>query len=478
MGQEITSTRFNRTDFVRFEKALECETEHLQQLIREQKFSNDDGVVGFELEACLVDNDMSPMAVNEALLKSLDDAVTFSPELSQFNIEINGTPSTVDGSNFEQLFGDLTDNWTRGQWHARQHDSSMLMIGILPTLKDSDLVPENMSKMTRFRALNQHVLRLRKGKPIELNIQGEYEKLHSRHMDVMLEAATTSFQTHLQVSQHKVGRYYNAFSIASAPVVALSANSPFLFGKQLWQETRIPLFEQAVPVGGYDGASFGPVRRVSLGSGYIRHSIAELYENNLQHFPPLLPFLFDDDIGKMTHLNLHNGTIWRWNRPIIGFNDVGEPHFRIEHRTLPAGPTPIDMLANFAFLLGLVTSLAESEQPPEHLLQFSDSRDNFYAAAKYGLNSHVKWLNGSQGRMVDLLPALINEARRGLERRNVDFMTIQLLLSVISGRVKNGQTGAIWQQEAAQKCDGDLHQMTMLYQQYQEIGEPVHHWPI
>jgi hypothetical protein len=251
-----------------------------------------------------------------------------------------------------------------------------------------------------------------------------------------------------------------------------------LFGKQLWQETRIPLFEQAVPVGGYDGASSGPVKRVSFGSGYIRDSIAELYQENLHHFPPLLPNIFDGEAKDLIHLCFHNGTIWRWNRPIIGFDAAGVPHFRIEHRSLPAGPTPVDMLANLAFLLGLVTFMAESLSPPENRLQFSDSRDNFYAAAKHGLNANIRWLDGQQGKMSDLLPMLITDARRGLEMLGVDFYTIQLLLSVISGRTKNRQTGAVWQQQAAQKCNGDLHQMTMLYQQHQEIGEPVHHWPV
>ncbi len=477
MGQEIDSKRFTHSDYQRYQKALELESEYLQQLVNKRGISNRHAIAGFELEACLLNKDMSPAAVNENILNILNDDETFSPELSQFNIEINGSPSKVGDGMFDDIYADLCENWSRCQNAARQIGNSLLMIGILPTLKESDLSPVNMSKMRRYQALNEQLIRFRKGSPIELDIQGK-EHLHARHFDVMLEAATTSFQTHLQVSQDKVVRYFNAFAIASAPVVAITANAPFLFGKQLWQETRIPLFEQAVPLGGIDGASAGPIKRVSFGSEYLHESIMELFLDNLHHYPPLLPFTMDEEISKLAHLRLHNGTIWRWNRPIIGFDKDGQPHFRIEHRTMPAGPTPIDMMANLGFMLGLVTALAEKIDPPERQLPFVRCRDNFYEAAKFGLNAHVHWCTGMRGRMSDLMPKLVDEARNGLENLEVDSYAIELLTAIISERIKSRQTGAAWQIASAERYDGDLRQMTQRYQQLQEEGEPVHLWPI
>ena len=165
-----------------------------------------------------------------------------------------------------------------------------------------------MSDMTRYRALNREVFRRRKGKPLVLDIQGE-EHLRVTHRDLMLETVATSLQIHFQVAAEFAVRVFNAAMVLSAPIVALTANSPFLFGKDLWDETRIPLFEQAVSVGVYDGAVYGPIRRVGFGSGYIHRSLMECFQRNLQHYPILLPVEFDEDADKLKYLRLHNGTI-------------------------------------------------------------------------------------------------------------------------------------------------------------------------
>ena len=208
------------------------------------------------------------------------------------------------------------------------------------------------------------------------------------HLDVMLESATTSFQIHFQVPLDLAVRVYNASIIASAPMVAISANSPFMFNKDLWSETRIRLFEQSVEVGGYEDGSHGPMRRVTFGSGYARESLYECFFENLEHYPVLLPTLFDDEVEELSHLRLHNGTLWRWNRPLIGV-DNGDYSLRIEHRVVPAGPSIIDAVANAAFYYGLTYELSFMEQAPEQQMGFDRARDNFYNAARLGLDSQI-----------------------------------------------------------------------------------------
>ncbi|MCB1819824.1 MAG: hypothetical protein KDI77_18060, partial [Gammaproteobacteria bacterium] len=212
-----------------------------------------------------------------------------------------------------------------------------------------DMSLSNISPLNRYYALNREVLRQRRGLPLRVDIEGR-DHLVSEHCDVMLEAATTSFQIHLKAPAQFSRAYYNASIAASAPVLAAAGNAPFLFGKALWEETRIPLFEQAV-------VAPGPPR-VSMGSGYATHSLYEVFEENLRVYEPLLPMAFDAAAKEFRHLRLHNGVIWRWNRPLVGFDADGAPHLRIEHRALPAGPTFVDMIANAAFYLGLAHALA------------------------------------------------------------------------------------------------------------------------
>ncbi len=477
MGQEIESARFNKQDFARFGKRLAVETELLQQWFNEHALSEQHAIGGFELEAWLVDRQGEPAPINEEYLALLGDSALYSPELSRFNVEINSSPQALYGDALESMHRELSANWGRCQQVAQELGADLLMIGILPTLRESMLTLANMSRMERYRALNEQVLRLRGGKPLELDIVGE-EHLQTTHGDVMLEAATTSFQIHLQVDQSQAARFYNAAQIISAPMVAISANSPLLFGKRLWQETRIPLFEQAVAVGGIAAGAFGPLRRVSFGSGYVRRSMMELYSENAEHFPVLLPVSLGDDPSQLPHLRLHNGTIWRWNRPLVGFDEDGRPHLRIEHRVVAAGPSVVDTIANAAFFYGLVAALATQEQAPEHQLEFFQARDNLYAAARYGMQAQVTWLDGWRGRMSELLPHLLEQAHRGLQQLDCSASLSNFYLSIIEQRLKTRQTGAAWQLAYLDRHGGDLAELVAAYRERQEGGKPVHEWSI
>jgi gamma-glutamyl:cysteine ligase YbdK (ATP-grasp superfamily) len=474
MGQEIGREHFQKHDFLRFSHSLKDETNRLAEWFSEQAFASGPAKVGFELEACLIDSQYQPAPVNEAFLDGVNDRALFSPELSRFNIELNSQPMALHRDILSRLADGMRRDWQYGQQVAAQLDARLVMIGILPTLQESMLSLQNMSAMTRYRALNEQVLRLRGGRALELDILGD-DHLKTSHGDVMLEAATTSFQLHLEADQNESVRLYNVLQILSAPLVAISANSPLLFGKRLWHETRIPLFEQAVAVGGIAGASPGPLRRVSFGSGYARHSLLEVFEENARHFPLLLPVVLEEEADRLPHLRLHNGTIWRWNRPLIGFERDGRPHLRIEHRVIPAGPTVVDSIANAALLFGLAHVLVH-EAEVEKRLEFGRARDNFYAAARHGTNAQVHWLDGRHGRMGELLLQLLPLAREGLLALQCDRAEVDYYLGIIAARLETGQTGANWQRQAFERHGGDLRALVAEYFLHQERGEPVHRW--
>ncbi len=476
MGQEIGKERFSQHDFALFGERLRAETALLRHCFDTDALSHRHGIGGYELEAWLIDGNGRPAPINEAFLVGLDDAMV-SPELSRFNVELNSSPRPVGGDFLRRMHDELLCNWERCRAAARPLAAELVMIGILPTVTESDLTLAQMSRLKRYQALNDQVLQMRQGRPLELDIQGE-EHLRTCHGDVMLEAATTSLQLHLQVALPKAVRYYNAAQILSAPVVAMSANSPLLFGKRLWQETRIPLFEQAVAVGGIADAAAGPLRRVSFGSGYARHSLFELFRENLEHFPIMLPMRFDSPPTELSHLRLHNGTIWRWNRPLVGFDADGTPHLRLEHRVMAAGPSPVDSVANAALFFGLLHMLGEADVPPERRLDFAQARDNFYAAARFGLAAQVGWFDGVRCNVAELLQQhLLPLAREGLRRLGCDEEDIRDYLDVIGERVRTGRTGAQWQLSVAERSGGDLAALVLRYLSQQNSGLPVHEWP-
>lgn len=476
MGQEIPDSHFTEQDFLAFRERLAAETETLAQWFRERRFSTRAPVGGYELEAWLVDGAGDPAPVNEALLAAMQDPLVV-PELARFNIELNGHPQTLQGKALSLLHEELADTWARCATAAAGLDARLMMVGILPTLRETQLDAANMSPSERYRALNEQVFRQRQGRPLHLDILG-VEHLATEHCDVMLESATTSFQIHLKVAPARAARLYNLAQILSAPLVGVGANSPFLFGHDLWAETRIPLFEQSVEVGGYAGAAQGPVHRVSFGTGYVRASLLECFEENLEHFPPLLPVKLDQP-DALPHLRLHNGTIWRWNRPLLGFDDDGTPHLRIEHRVLPGGPSVPDLMANAAFFFGLMAHFGGQEPAPETLLPFATARDNFYAAAREGLEANIVWLDGRRGRLAELIGTrLVPAARAGLEQLGIDAADRERYLDIIAARAASGRNGAAWQRAWVARHGRDWHGLVAAYLDRQEGGEPVHGWSL
>ncbi|MCC5794890.1 MAG: glutamate--cysteine ligase [Chromatiales bacterium] len=472
MGEEIERRYFDAGDFTLFRQKLDEETGLLREYFRRGRFSPRGDVAGFELEAWIIDRDGRPLPGNERLLNALRSPLVV-PELATFNIELNGSPTSLSGRAFSRLHEELATTWRRCTEAARELGAGLVAIGILPTVDEAMLNSAFMSRMVRYQSLNDRLMALRDGRPFAIDIDGE-DPLSIMHDDVMLEAAATSFQLHLQCRPDEAVRSFNASLAIAGPLVGVSANSPFLFGHALWDETRIPLFEQSVAV----GERFRP--RVSFGRGYVRESLLEIFEQNQADHAILIPAVHDEPPERFSHVRFHNGTLWRWNRPLLGFDFDGQLHLRIEQRVVPAGPTLRDCIANAALYYGMVAALRTQPVPVEELLNFEAARANFYAAARDGLAAELTWPGTGQGPapLRTLLSShLLPLARRGLESLGITASDIDDYLGVIAARVSNGQNGAAWQRAWVRRHGRNWAGLVARYCSLQQQGEPVHTWP-
>lgn len=399
-------------------------------------------------------------------------------ELGQFQLEYNSPVFTLTGNCLRQMQDDLQSFWDRTDAAAVGHfDAHLLAIGTLPTLRSENLGLSSMSVRNRYRALNEQLLCQRHGRPVHLDIHclpGNVSvnkptpdssssfcppPLILDHSNCMLEAICCAFQFHLQVPCQQSARYFNAGLLVSPILVAVTANSPVVLGHlSSWQESRIPVFEQACEV---------QPRRVWLGNGFVRDSVVEVFEQNLD-IPAMIPeYCTETPPEQFRHLKLHNGSIWRWHRPLIGTNisstnmvgaggnssalEKERVHLRIEHRTIPAGPTVVDSIANAAFYYGMVEELANLPVAPESMCNFETVETNFYRAAERGLEAEIEWscCNAPNPTSVQnlVLKRLLPAARRGLERLKIDTSDAEYYLGIgiILRRVETGQTGSVWQ---------------------------------
>ncbi|MDZ7734934.1 MAG: glutamate--cysteine ligase [Gammaproteobacteria bacterium] len=412
----------------------------------------------------------SPAPVNKEFLAYLNNPLVV-PELAAFNVELNADPRQLTADALTVMERDLAATWSACQEAAQHFNASLVMIGILPSVTQHQLSLRHMSGMVRYRALNEQVFLLRHGDPLHLHIEGN-EVLSLTHHDVMLEAGTTSLQIHLQVPMAQAHHYMNIAKIVSAPMVAASANSPYLFGHDLWHETRVPLFEQAVEVGS------PKQRRVTFGRGYISESLFECFQENLDNYPVLVPVNLTDSAEPFAHLRFHNGTIWRWNRPLIGVEQ--DPlHLRIEHRVVPAGPTVTDCIANAALFYGLMQYWVAADQPMTGQISFSTARSNFYHCARKGLDAEIRWSYGDNGSIRDLLlRELLPQSRDGLQQLGISPGDIDHYLGIMEQRIETGRNGAGWQHAWVSRHGRDMQALTLAYQERQESGMPVHEWPL
>jgi gamma-glutamyl:cysteine ligase YbdK (ATP-grasp superfamily) len=475
MGQEIDDRVY--VDERVFLKRLREETRLVARTYKQNGFQTfDRPMIGAEVEAWLLDENWLPAPENDAFLKAYDQPLA-THELAKFNFELNLDPAIL-ASGLPKLKDQLDALWADGTKTASDMGLKPLMIGIPPTLIQDMLSLDTMTPSNRYRALNERVMEVR-GKPTEVDI-ARRESLELAQNHLMIEAACTSLQTHLTVNPGPdEARLYNAAQIAAAPVTAISANSPFLYGRRLWEETRIPAFEQAIAIPSFRGRDGARIQRVTFGAGWLRNSLMELFLENLDGHDALLPLIEDAEPENLRHLKLQNGTLWRWNRPIIGGDCSGTPHLRIENRVTPAGPTPVDLVANAAFFVGLTLHLASRETPPESAMDFSVARDNFYACARRGLGATISWTDGDPQDVQRLIHnELADAACAGLVSAGVTDTEARRFLEPIRGRAKTGRNGAAWQRNWV-NCNGrDFQGLVAAYYEHQQSGRPVHTWRI
>jgi hypothetical protein len=489
MGKDVSPLAFSREDRTRYRLKVRRCLDVFALMLDDFGFDTERPMTGLEIELALIDADAEPAMRNAEILANLRDP-TFQTELGQFNLELNAHPRLIAGQGFADYERDLTDRLGRADDRAAKADCSLVLIGILPTLTPAHTVLENLSPNPRYRLLNEQILGAR-GEDITLDIRG-VERLQTTTDSIGPEAAGTSAQCHLQVAPETFANYWNASQAIAAVQVAIAANSPYLFGRRLWDETRITLFEQSTDTRPDELKAQGVRPRAWFGERWIA-SIFDLFEENVRYFPPLLPICEDEDPVEALHagevpglgeLRLHNGTVYRWNRPVYDVMN-GRPHLRVENRVLPSGPTIVDLLANAAFYFGLTRTLAEEDRPVWSQLTFSAAEENFHAASKRGIAAAIHWPRLGEVSVTDLaLEWLLPKAYEGLDRYGVDGAIRDRLLEIIEQRCLTGRNGAAWQTEAVVAAErrgldrpAALHAMLKRYAANQRSGEPVHTWP-
>ncbi|WP_436788114.1 glutamate--cysteine ligase [Yinghuangia sp. YIM S10712] len=491
MGEKVEQVAFTRSDRQRYRHKLRRCLETLERLLAERRFESPRKLMGVEIELNLTDADGLPCMANDRVLDRIASP-DFQTELGQFNIEVNIPPHRLVGPVFSELAEELRTSLDYADRKAAESGARIVMIGILPTLTDAHMVLENLSHNPRYKLLNDQILMAR-GEDIQLQIEG-VERLETTSTSIVPEAACTSVQFHLQVTPDNFASVWNAAQSVSGVQVALGANSPFLYGRELWRETRPILFEQSCDTRPEELIAQGVRPLTWFGERWIG-SVMDLFEENVRYFPSLLPICDDEDpvsvldCGDVPHLRelrLHNGTIYRWNRPVY---DVarGKPHLRVENRVLPAGPTVDDILANAAFYYGVVRSLVEDERPVWERLPFAEAADNFHTGARHGIEAELAWPGLGRLPVTELvLRELLPRAHRGLEAWGIDARERDHYLGIIEQRCLRRTNGAAWQSAMFHHYRdrvgldrlGALRAMTLRYAELMRGGEPVHTWVV
>ncbi|MFP4227537.1 MAG: glutamate-cysteine ligase family protein [Salinivenus sp.] len=490
MGQQNVKRKADPAVLREFTNHLMKDVRALELMLHEDMFETGVRRIGAEQELFMVDERGEPAPIIEDVLeRNTDERIV--TELTKFNIEFNMDPLRYGGDCFHQMEQATHHLIDKVRALTREVGGEPVMTGILPTAHLSDFAMDYMTPRPRYYALNDALSRLRGG-PGQYQIRG-IDELFLKHDSIMLEGCNTSFQTHFQVSPEEFPRYYNIAQVVAAPCLAAATNSPLLFGKRLWRETRIALFQQAVDTRSSNLYLREMRPRVHFGTDWVDESVLEIFKEDISRFRVLLTtdmnespleVLEDGDVPNLMALQLHNGTVYRWNRACYGITE-GKPHLRIENRILPSGPTVIDEVANAVFWYGLVAALADEYQDISKHMDFDEARHNFIAAARNGLASQFVWLDGSKRPAHELiLDTLIARAEEGLRKSDIDSSDIDRYLGVIQKRVESQQTGAQWQLDSLTRMKDvgsraeRLGAITRAMVERQKEGTPVHEWPL
>ncbi|WP_182348815.1 glutamate-cysteine ligase family protein [Tomitella gaofuii] len=498
MGDDVGHRVFTRQDRRAFREKVQLCLDAMARMLADDQFELSEPRIGMEVELNLVDAAMRPAMANTEVLEAIaDDA--FQTELGRFNIEINVPPHRLRDRHVFGLEESLRASLNSADARAARSGSRLAMVGILPTLRAGDLTAQSISANPRYALLNNRMLETR-GEDIELRIVGTAlpgaaapERLETVFDSILPEAACTSLQLHLQVGPDEFAAHWNAAQAIAGVQVALAANSPFLIGKALWHETRLPLFQQATDTRPQELVNQGVRPRVWFGERWIT-SIFDLFEENSRYFPSLLPIVSDEDPlavldaggdPALTELRMHNGTIYRWNRPIYDTTDGGH-HIRLENRVLPAGPTVVDTIADALFFYGTVRAFVDADRPLWSQMSFDAARENLESAARSGFAARLYWPEvGWVSPQELVLRRLLPMAHAGLAAYGVAAEVRAKYLGVIEARCLAGRTGADWQRSAVAQREragedrpAALAGMLADYLTLMGEGTPVHGWEL
>lgn len=488
MGEEVKRTTYNSAHRREYRRKVQLCLDVFETMLAQSRFDADQPLTGMEIECNLVDAGYQPAMANRDVLDAIGDPA-YQPELGAYNIEFNVPPHALPGHTALDLEDEVRASLNEAEIKASAGGAHIVMIGILPTLMPEHLTNGWMSDSTRYAALNDSIFTAR-GEDIPINISGP-EPLSWNAVSIAPESACTSMQLHLQLAPETFAANWNAAQAVAAVQLALGANSPYFFGHRLWAETRIELFTQSTDTRPEGLKSQGVRPRVWFGERWIT-SVLDLYQENIRYFPSLLPEVSDEDpaaelaAGRAPHLSelrLHNGTVYRWNRPVYDVVD-GRPHLRLENRVLPAGPTVADMLANAAFFYGMLRGISEGDDELWARTDFAVAHANFLEAARYGIDARLHWPGLGDVTATELvLNALLPIADEGLRRWDVAAEARDRFLGIIEGRAKAGRNGATWQEAVVRRLEhggmtrpAALAEMLRRYCEHMHANEPVHTW--
>ncbi len=492
MGFQKVTTLENQSEMLLFVRRLLDDVQAFEYMLENGWFEDDIVRIGAEQEMCLVNNKTyKPATINMEVLARLTDAPWCVTELARFNLETNLSPREFTGDCLKQLEEENLRYLARIQEVLNEFDASIVLCGVLPTLRKHDLDMHNLTPVDRYYALMAAIQKNLLGTAFELRIEG-VDELLVKHESPLLEACNTSFQVHLQVAPKEFVKMYNIAQALAGPTVAVAANSPLVFGRRLWAESRIALFQQSLDTRTTSDHMRERLPRVNFGSGWLTGDITEIYKEDISRFRVLLAGKIEEDslqmvmenkVPKLRALQIHNSTVYRWNRPCYGISPNGKPHLRIENRVMPAGPTVVDATANAAFWLGAMVGMGLHYPDITRELSFDDVRDNFIKAAKFGIDSTFNWIGDRKIHAPELiLKELLPLAKEGLKYRKVSSSDISKYLGIIEARAKAHKTGARW---ALRSYTALKHQVTndeavscltaaMIKNQQQ--NQPVHTW--
>ena len=491
MGEQRVKLAKSNEELQKFMRAVLKDLRALQKMLDEDWFESDIIRIGAEQELCLIDKNAKPYLKSAEILEKLDHD-NFTTEFAKFNLEINvNPPLEFTGGCLSEMEYALQTDVARVREVAEEFGAEVLLTGILPTVRKSDVTVDNLTPIPRYKALCDAIDNLR-GKEYELRIQG-MDELLMKFDTPMLEGCNTGFQVHLQIKPDEFVSKYNVAQAITAPVLASAVNSALFLGKRLWAETRIALFHQSVDTRKVGEHIRDASPRVTFGSGWLKDSILDIYREDISRYRVLLSSVMEEDVEdllekgippKLMALNVHNGTVYRWNRPCYGISN-GKPHLRIENRVLPSGPTVIDEMANTAFWLGLLNGFEDAYPDISKELDFDNARLNFFAASKMGMDTKFEWTKGKKISAKNLIKdELLGIARSGLAKANINNTDIDTYLGVIKERVESAQTGAYWAVKSYTNLikennrEQSLATVTASMLKNQKKGEPVHKWGV